>query len=208
MTHDARFFKGGRTGVSHSSTKLGTAYSGTVGDVDGDGCGDLIHSVTSAPSPKSSTPHPGSITIQYGSSAGPTNARAKKVIAGHRGRPRGQRGRRRVRRLPPSARRRERRRQGRGRRRRPAAWARRPEPVRSCCSEGRVKANGGMTARAPSPTADHRRSTRHRRSGDDFGRQVHLTYLDKDGHADLTATAPARTAPSPTRAPLWNLRGS
>ncbi|WP_372348476.1 hypothetical protein [Streptomyces sp. KL116D] len=99
MTHDARFFKGGRTGVSHSSTKLGTAYSGTVGDVDGDGCGDLITRDIGAVTEVIDS-HPGSITIQYGSSAGPTNARAKKVIAGHRGRPRGQRGRRRVRRLP------------------------------------------------------------------------------------------------------------
>ncbi|MEU5688317.1 FG-GAP-like repeat-containing protein [Streptomyces venezuelae] len=208
MTHDARFFKGGRSGVSHTSTKLGTAYSGTVGDVDGDGYGDLITrdigSVTEV-----IDSHPGSITIQYGSSAGPTDARKKVITQATAGVPGASEdddafgaslsagdvdgdGRAEVAVGVPG------------------------ESLDAAAGTGAVvvlkgasKAEGGMTGKG---AVAYNQTTAGvpgvAESGDDFGRQVRLTDLDKDGHADLTATAPGEDGTFTDSGALWNLYGT
>ncbi|MFI6874709.1 FG-GAP-like repeat-containing protein [Streptomyces sp. NPDC050400] len=208
MTHDARFFKGGRTGVSHSSTKLGTAYSGTVGDVDGDGYGDLITRDIGAVTEVIDS-DPGSITIQYGSSAGPTNARKKVITQATAGVP------------------------GAGEDddafgaslsagdvngdgRAEVAVGVPGESLGATTGTGAVvllkgasKANGGMTGKGA--VAYHQTTAGVpgiAESGDDFGRQVRLTDLDKDGHADLTVTAPGEDGTFTDSGALWNLLGS
>ncbi|MEU8957466.1 FG-GAP and VCBS repeat-containing protein [Streptomyces sp. NPDC048518] len=208
MTHDARFFKGGRSGVSHSSSMLGTAYSGTVGDVDGDGYGDLITrdigSVTEV-----IDSDPGSITIQYGGPAGPTDARKKVITQATAGVPGASEdddafgaslaagdvdgdGRAEVAVGVPG------------------------ESLDASTGTGAVvllkgasKAAGGMTGKG---AVAYNQTTAGvpgvAEAGDDFGRQVLLTDLNKDGRADLTAAAPGEDGTFTDSGALWNLYGS
>ncbi|MFD4631255.1 FG-GAP-like repeat-containing protein [Streptomyces sp. NPDC058284] len=208
MTHDARFWKGGRGGVGHTYKTLGTAYSGTVGDVDGDGYGDLItrdiggitEEIDSAP---------GSITIQYGSSAGPTDARKKVITQATAG-------------VPGTSE--ENDAFGaslgagdvNGDGRAEVAVGVPGESLGASTGTGEVvllkgasKADGGMTGKG---AVAYSQSTAGvpgvSETGDDFGRQVRLTDLDKDGKADLTATAPGEDGTYTDSGALWNLFGS
>ncbi|MFH8609342.1 FG-GAP-like repeat-containing protein [Streptomyces sp. NPDC018029] len=208
MTHDARFWKGGRSGVGHTAKSLGTAYSGTVGDVDGDGYGDLITrdigDVTEV-----IDSHPGSITIQYGSSTGPTDARKKVITQATAGVP-GASEENDAFGASLSA--------GdvNGDGRAEVAVGVPGESLDASTGTGAVvllkgasKADGGMTGKG---AVAYNQTTAGvpgvSESGDDFGRQVALTDLNKDGKADLTATAPGEDGTSPDSGALWNLFGS
>ncbi|MEU5579652.1 FG-GAP and VCBS repeat-containing protein [Streptomyces huasconensis] len=208
MQHAARFWKGSKTGVSHTSKFLGTAYSGTVGDVDGDGYGDLItRDIGDVTEVIDSAP--GSITIQYGSSTGPTDARKKVITQDTAGVPGASEdddafgaslsagdvdgdGKAEVAVGVPG------------------------ESLDAATGTGAVvllkgaaKAAGGMTGKG---AVAYNQSTAGvpgvSEAGDDFGRQVSLTDLNKDGKADLTATAPGEDGTYADSGALWNLYGS
>ncbi|MGV9883770.1 FG-GAP-like repeat-containing protein [Streptomyces sp. NPDC003006] len=208
MTHDARFWKGGRTGVSHTAKSLGTAYSGTVGDVDGDGYGDLITRDIGSVTEVIDTA-PGSITIQYGGSTGPTDARRKVITQATAGVPGASEandafgaslsagdvdgdGKAEVAAGVPG------------------------ESLDASTGTGAVvllkgasKADGGMTgAGAVAYNQTTALVPGVSETGDDFGRQVSLTDLNKDGKADLTATAPGEDGTYADSGALWNLFGS
>ncbi|MFH8289155.1 FG-GAP-like repeat-containing protein [Streptomyces sp. NPDC018059] len=208
MQHEARFWKGSRTGVGHTAKSLDTAYSGTVGDVDGDGYGDLItRDIGSVTEVIDSAP--GSITIQYGSSTGPSDARKKVITQATAGVPGASEdddafgaslsagdvngdGKAEVAVGVPG------------------------ESLDAATGTGAVvllkgasKAEGGMTGKG---AVAYNQSTAGvpgvSETGDDFGRQVSLTDLNKDGRADLTATAPGEDGTYADSGALWNLYGS
>ncbi|QEV18626.1 hypothetical protein CP975_15000 [Streptomyces alboniger] len=208
MQHEARFWKGSRTGVSHTSKYLDTAYSGTVGDVDGDGYGDLITRDIGGVSEEIDSA-PGSITIQYGTSTGPTNARKKVITQATAG-------------VPGASE------QGdafgaslsagdvNGDGKAEVAVGVPGESLDAATGTGGVillkgasKAAGGMTGKG---AVAYNQTTAGvpgvSEAGDDFGRQVSLTDLNKDGKADLTATAPGEDGTYADSGALWNLFGS
>jgi hypothetical protein len=75
--------------------------------------------------------------------------------------------------------------------------------------KGASKAVGGMTGKG---AIAYNQSTAGvpgvSESGDDFGRRVSLSDLNKDGKADLTATAPGEDGAFADSGALWNLYGS
>ncbi|WPO73119.1 FG-GAP-like repeat-containing protein [Streptomyces sp. KN37] len=208
MQHEARFWKGSKTGVSHTAKSLGTAYSGTVGDVDGDGYGDLItRDIGSVTEVIDSAP--GSITIQYGSSTGPSDARKKVITQATAGVP-GASEENDAFGASLSA--------GdvNGDGKAEVAVGVPGESLDAATGTGAVillkgaaKAEGGMTGKG---AVAYNQSTAGvpgvSETGDDFGRQVSLTDLNKDGKADLTATAPGEDGTYADSGALWNLYGS
>ncbi|WP_037897494.1 FG-GAP-like repeat-containing protein [Streptomyces sp. NRRL S-920] len=208
MQHSARFWKGSKTGVSHTSKSLGTAYSGTVGDVDGDGYGDLITRDIGGVTEEIDSA-PGSITIQYGTSTGPSNTRKKVITQDTAGVP-GTRESGDAFGASLSA--------GdvNGDGKAEVAVGAPGEGLDTAAGTGTVtllkgasKAAGGMTGKgavAYSQTTAGVPGVSE--AGDDFGRQVSLTDLNKDGKADLTATAPGEDGTYADSGALWNLFGS
>ncbi|WP_070321189.1 FG-GAP-like repeat-containing protein [Streptomyces alboniger] len=208
MQHEARFWKGSRTGVSHTSKYLDTAYSGTVGDVDGDGYGDLITRDIGGVSEEIDSA-PGSITIQYGTSTGPTNARKKVITQATAG-------------VPGASE------QGdafgaslsagdvNGDGKAEVAVGVPGESLDAATGTGGVillkgasKAAGGMTGKG---AVAYNQTTAGvpgvSEKNDKFGAQVLLSDTNKDGKADLTATAPTEDGTYADSGAAWYLRGA
>ncbi|WP_257233846.1 FG-GAP and VCBS repeat-containing protein [Streptomyces sp. JV178] len=208
MQHEARFWKGARTGVGHTSKALGTAYSGTVGDVDGDGYGDLITRDIGDVS-EVIDDSPGRIIIQYGGSTGPSNTRKKVITQATAGVPGASEAHDAFGASLSAG-------DVNGDGRAEVAVGVPGESLGAATGTGAVillkgasKAAGGMTGKG---AIAYNQSTAGvpgvSESGDDFGRRVSLSDLNKDGKADLTATAPGEDGAFADSGALWNLYGS
>ncbi|MFE0178894.1 FG-GAP-like repeat-containing protein [Streptomyces sp. NPDC059002] len=207
MQHEGRFWKGGRTAVSTSYKELSTVYSGTVGDFDGDGYGDLafrdVGSVSEVPDDA-----PGTVVIQYGSSTGPST-RKKVITQSTEG-------------VPGASE------DGdafgaslgagdvNGDGKADLAVGVPGESLGTATGTGAVvllkgasQANGGLTGKG---AVAYNQSTAGvpgaAESGDDFGRTVLLADLVKDGKADLAAAAPLEDGTYADSGAVWTLRGS
>ncbi|MGW7055099.1 FG-GAP-like repeat-containing protein [Streptomyces sp. NPDC054887] len=208
MQHEAHFWKGSRTGVSHTSKYLGTAYSGTVGDVDGDGYGDLI-TRDNGHLTEDVDHRPGSITIQYGTSTGPTNTGKKVITQATTGVPGASETNDAFGASLSAG-------DVNGDGKAEVAVGVPGESLDAATGTGAVillkgasKAAGGMTGKG---AIAYNQSTAGvpgvSESGDDFGRQVSLADRNKDGKADLTATAPGEDGAFADSGALWNLYGT
>lgn len=74
----SKFWKGGKSGVSHTAKSLTSSFRGAVGDVDGDGYGDLVvHDIgdnyEDIPYEK------GTVLVMYGTADGPSTTRTKTI---------------------------------------------------------------------------------------------------------------------------------
>lgn len=78
MAYASKFWKGGKDGVSHTAKSLTSSFRGAVGDVDGDGYGDLVvHDIgdnyEDIPYEK------GTVLVMYGTANGPSTTRTKTI---------------------------------------------------------------------------------------------------------------------------------
>ncbi|MFJ2771978.1 FG-GAP-like repeat-containing protein [Streptomyces sp. NPDC087300] len=207
MQHEARFWKGGKTAVSTSYKKLTTAISGTVGDFDGDGYGDLamrdIGSVSEVPDSS-----PGSIQIQYGSATGPST-RKKVITQATEGVPGASEADDAFGASLAAG-------DVNGDGKADLAVGVPGEALGTSTGTGAVvllkgasKAAGGLTGKG---AVAYNQSTPGvpgaSETGDDFGRSVLLADLVKDGKADLAVAAPKEDGTYEDSGAVWTLRGS
>ncbi|RVU21335.1 hypothetical protein EOT10_25265 [Streptomyces antnestii] len=74
----SKFWKGGKTGVSHTAKALTSSFRGAIGDVDGDGYGDLV--VHDIGSNYEDIPYEkGTVLVMYGTADGPSTTRTKVI---------------------------------------------------------------------------------------------------------------------------------
>ena len=78
MAYASKFWKGGKSGVSHTPKALTSSFRGAIGDVDGDGYGDLV--VHDIGSNYEDIPYEkGTVLVMYGSADGPSTTRTKTI---------------------------------------------------------------------------------------------------------------------------------
>nr|WP_203644995.1 FG-GAP-like repeat-containing protein [Streptomyces sp. SID14478] len=76
--YQSKFWKGGKDGVSHTSTALTSSLAGAVADVDGDGYGDLVvHDI--GDNYEDIAYEKGTVRVLYGTAAGPSTTRTKTI---------------------------------------------------------------------------------------------------------------------------------
>ncbi|MFC7307118.1 FG-GAP and VCBS repeat-containing protein [Streptomyces monticola] len=77
--YSSSFWKGGKDGLPHAETKsIASTDGGTIADVNGDGYGDLVVRDNGTNNDDNSI-EAGTLRIEYGSTAGPDSAHAKKI---------------------------------------------------------------------------------------------------------------------------------
>ncbi|MEU6660603.1 FG-GAP-like repeat-containing protein [Streptomyces sp. NPDC046821] len=78
MAYASKFWKGGKNGVSHTAKSLTSSFRGAIGDVDGDGYGDLV--VHDIGSNYEDIPYEkGTVLVMYGTPDGPSTTRTKTI---------------------------------------------------------------------------------------------------------------------------------
>ncbi|MGH4029705.1 hypothetical protein ACQB60_12290 [Actinomycetota bacterium Odt1-20B] len=78
MAYKSQFWKGGETGLAHTSKPIASTLGGAIADLNGDGYGDLV-ARDNGTSNDDNESDKGTIRIEYGSASGPDSAHAKKI---------------------------------------------------------------------------------------------------------------------------------
>ncbi|MEU7582258.1 FG-GAP-like repeat-containing protein [Streptomyces sp. NPDC041068] len=204
MAHKSQFWKGGKDGVSTTSQKLAPSLGGAVGDVDGDGYGDLI--VRDIGDNFEDMPYQkGTILVRYGSADGPSS-RTAKITQDTAGVPGvGEEGDEFGSSISAG--------DVNGDGYADVAVGIPGEDIESVADAGStVLLKGSRSGLTGTGSQAFQQSTEGvpgaSEKGDKFGSQVLLSDTDKDGKADLTVSAPLEDGTYADSGAVWHLRGA
>ncbi|MGA4849513.1 FG-GAP-like repeat-containing protein [Streptomyces sp. G5(2025)] len=203
--HASRFWKGGKDGVSTTSQPLAASLGGAVADVDKDGYGDLI--VRDIGDNYEDMPYQkGTILIKYGSASGPSTTRTAKLTQETAGVPGvGEEGDEFGSSISAG--------DVNGDGYADVAVGIPGEDIESVRDAGStVLLKGSRAGLTGTGAQAFQQSTAGvpgvSEKDDTFGGQVLLSDTNKDGEADLTATAPLEDGTYADSGAAWHLRGS
>ncbi|MEV5609098.1 FG-GAP-like repeat-containing protein [Streptomyces sp. NPDC052225] len=203
--YGSEFWKGGKDGVSHTSTTLTSSLAGAVADVDGDGYGDLV--VHDIGANYEDIPYEkGTVRVLYGTASGPSSTRTKAITQETSGVPGiGEKGDQFGTDIAAS--------DVNGDGYADIAVGVPGEAIGSVKNAGAVVLlKGGKAGLSGTGAQAFNQSTTGvpgaSESGDMFGLQVLLTDVNGDGLADLTSAAPLEDGTYKDSGAAWVLRGT
>ncbi|ATL28518.1 FG-GAP and VCBS repeat-containing protein [Streptomyces formicae] len=205
MANASQFWKGGKDGVSTTSQRLAPSMGGAIADVDKDGYGDLI--VRDIGGNFEDMPYQkGTILIKYGTATGPSTTRTAKITQDTAGVPGvGEKGDEFGAAISAG--------DVNGDGYADVAVGIPGEDIESVVNAGSTVLLKGSRAglTGTGSQAFHQSTTGvpgASEESDRFGSEVLLSDTNKDGKADLTATAPYEDGAYADSGAAWHLRGS